>query len=239
MKRLWFADVHANLPALEAVLAAAGSFDEAVFLGDIVGCGPHPSECVDRLRSLGPMVVIRGNHDDTVLAVSNPSSPRRAPFSWDAWTFDRLDAAQRAWLGNQPAHCCIPLAAGNAWLVHRPPGAGYLHPAMPDAVLAGHLTQVRHSTVACGHMHRALDRIVNGVRYIVIPSVGQPRDGDSRAAFVVETDGRFVLQRVAYDVARTARDTRRIGLDARFLQRWLRFLHTASDPEWSREYRAS
>ena len=50
MKRLWIADIHANLPAFEAVLADAGAVDDIVFLGDIVGFGPNPAECIELLR---------------------------------------------------------------------------------------------------------------------------------------------------------------------------------------------
>ncbi|MBU0606911.1 MAG: metallophosphoesterase family protein, partial [Armatimonadetes bacterium] len=68
MKRLWIADVHANLPAFVAVLADAGAVDEVIFLGDVVGYGPHPAECVDLLARLQPQAVL-GNHDAAVLAL--------------------------------------------------------------------------------------------------------------------------------------------------------------------------
>lgn len=70
MKRLWLADVHANLPSLKAVLQDSGDCDEVVFLGDIIGYGPHPAECVDMLMRINPCAVI-GNHDKAILKLKN------------------------------------------------------------------------------------------------------------------------------------------------------------------------
>ena len=65
MRRLWLADVHANLPAFEAVLADAGPVDEVLFLGDIVGYGPNPRECIDAVMKCS--VCLLGNHDQGAL----------------------------------------------------------------------------------------------------------------------------------------------------------------------------
>ena len=66
MKRLIIADIHSNLPALEAVLESSPPVDEIVFLGDIIGYGPHPRECVDVLMSLKARAIL-GNHDRNIL----------------------------------------------------------------------------------------------------------------------------------------------------------------------------
>lgn len=104
MKRLWIADVHANLPAFEAVLADAGKAGEIVFLGDIVGFGPHPSACADLLIQLDANVIL-GNHDVSTLAIRTRSTPRRAhPVDWDEWTFDQLSDSQLSYLDKPPVN---------------------------------------------------------------------------------------------------------------------------------------
>ncbi|MFA6110864.1 MAG: metallophosphoesterase family protein [Candidatus Latescibacterota bacterium] len=234
MRRLWLADVHANLPAFEAVLADAASWDEIVFLGDIVGYGPHPSACVERLRQLGARGV-RGNHDTAVLAIRQCPVRRSAPVDWDEWSFDQLDEPQRSYLATLPLERAIDCCGVAATAMHHPAGAPYLHPAMPDAVLAGHLRAVAQPMIVCGHSHRRIDRVVGGRRYVCVPPVGQPRDGDSRAGYAVEADGELAFHRVSYDLERTVADVGWIGLEEGFCQRWVRFLRTGWDPEWSRE----
>ena len=101
MKRLWIADVHANLPAFEAVLQNAGTVDEIVFLGDIVGYGPHPSACIDLLKHLQPKAVL-GNHDASVLALGRRAARYSRPVNWDEWTHDQLNDSQLSYLAALP-----------------------------------------------------------------------------------------------------------------------------------------
>jgi predicted phosphodiesterase len=234
MRRLWLADVHANLPALEAVLSAAGAVDEVVFLGDIVGFGPHPAACVERLMGSRATAVL-GNHDAAVLAVSGRTTRRQNPISWNEWTFDRLSPAQVAYLTALPAEVDILACGVQVRAMHHPAGAPYLHPAMSDEVLAQHLEAVQGTHVFCGHSHRPINRTVNGFRYVCIPAVGQPRNRDPRAGYAIETDGTLSFGVVAYDVERVVSDVCRIGLDEAFCQRWIRFLRSGFDAEWSRE----
>ncbi len=235
MRRLWIADVHANLPAFEAVIDDAGSVDEVLFLGDVVGCGPHPAACVDLLQRLNARAVL-GNHDAAVLAAGASSAPRATPVNWDTWTFDQLDEPQLSHLGALPEELDLDFGGIRARVMHNPLGAPYLHPSMPDRVLASRLPALSHEVTLCGHSHRQIDRTVNGCRYICIPPVGQPRNGDTRAGYAMETDGALDFQFVSYDVERVMTDVRQIGLDDTYCHRWIAFLRTASDPEWSREY---
>ena len=121
--------------------------------------------------------------------------------------------------------------------MHHPSGIPYLHPAMPDSVLAHHLQTVPYPIIFCGHSHRPIDRTVNGRRYVCIPSVGQPRNGDTRAGYAIENDGSLVFRFVPYDMERVVVDIQRIGLGDAFCQRWIRFLRMGFDVEWSREYK--
>lgn len=236
MKRLWIADVHATLPAFEAVVADAGEVDDIVFLGDIVDFGPHPSECIDLLRQLDAQVV-QGNHDAAILAIGKRSAERAVPLSWTEWTFDQLSESQLSFLASMPTELSIDSCGTTIQAMHHPAGAPYLHPAMPDAVLAGHLQAIPYAVVFCGHSHRGIDRTVNGCRYVCIPSISQPRNGGPRAGYAVEHDGALEFRYVAYDVERVAADIQRIGLPEKFCQRWLRFLRTGFDVEWSFDYK--
>ena len=235
MRRLWIADVHANLPAFEAVLRDAGTVDDVVFLGDIVGFGPHPVACIDLLRQLEAKAIL-GNHDASVLAVRGRPGPRSTPIDWDEWTFDQLSDSQLSYLEALPRKLAIVSGGVEIKAMHHPAGAPYLHPAMPEPVLANHLQAVPHPVVFCGHSHRGIDRTVNGRRFVCIPPVGQPRNRDPRAGYAVESDGNLVFAFVTYDVERAVADVQGIGLAEEFCQRWIRFLRTGFDTEWSREY---
>ena len=120
MRRLFIADVHANLPALEAVLRDAGPVDEVVFLGDIVGYGPHPAACVDLLGRLGARA-IRGNHDTDTLAdpAFGPPDPTSAHAVWRHWTCCALSSALRPPVAGRLAagralHACARRALASA-----------------------------------------------------------------------------------------------------------------------------
>lgn len=236
MRRLWIADVHANLPAFEAVLADAGRVDEVAFLGDIVGCGPHPSGCIDLLKQLDAKAIL-GNHDAAILAIRTRAPRCANPVDWDEWTFEQLNEVQLSYLANLPTMLAVASCGASVKTMHHPPGAPYLHPAMPDSVLASHLHAAPYPVVFCGHSHRQIDRTVSGRRYVCTPPVGQPRNGDTRAGYAVEEDGALAFHYVSYDIERVVADFQRIGLAAEFCQRWICFLRTGFDVEWSREYR--
>ena len=235
MRRLWIADVHANLPAFEAVLEDAGVVDEIVFLGDIVGYGPHPAACLDLLMGLQVQVVL-GNHDAAVLAQRGGPAADAGPLNWDAWTARQLGEAQFAFLAALPDTLALAACGQAALARHHLPGAPYLHPAMPDEVLAPHFERLPGPLVFVGHSHRALDRTLAGRRLVCVPPVGQPRNGDPRAGYALEQEGRVTFRFVTYDVERTVHDTLRIGLPEPFGGRWINFVRTAADAEWSREY---
>jgi diadenosine tetraphosphatase ApaH/serine/threonine PP2A family protein phosphatase len=218
-------DIHANLAALEAVLADAGEVDAVWNMGDCVGYGPQPSECIARLRECGALWVA-GNHERAATgAIStdefNPSAAAAA-----LWTRDRLDGAEQAFLDALPE----TLVEGDFTLVHgtlRWPIWEYLDDY--DSALA-HLALQKTRVSLVGHTHvpaivvedpesrrgcemrRLRDgEVVDlnaGPRLVLNPgSVGQPRDGDRRAAYaILDTDvGAFTLNRVTYDIAATQR----------------------------------
>jgi len=236
MKRLLIADIHANLPAFEAVLRDAGSVDEIVFLGDVVGYGPHPSECVDLLQHIGARAIL-GNHDLDILSDPTLGPPGFDAHSiWRHWSYLELTSSQRNYLASLPGGITIASDEQRVEVIHNTPSKRYLHPAMPDELLAEQFRDVPGKIIYFGHSHSLIDRVVHGRRLVCLRAVGQARDGDPRAGYAIEREGILEHRSVAYDVACVVRDLSKIGLPEPFLARWIEFLRTGFDPEWSREY---
>lgn len=228
-------DVHANLHALDAVLAHAGAVDAIWHLGDIVGYGPDPDGVVDRLASRGA-VGVRGNHDLAACGGKEiewfNSDARRAM----EWTRGAIAGTTLSWLNAQPER----REEGDFTLVHGSP----LDPtweyvtttgAARDNLLA---TGTRHALN--GHTHLPVAFSLIGDRVDVIPpsadpglafdgarlmlnpgSVGQPRDGDPRASYLVlDPDARHVTwHRVPYDIEAVQRRMRALGLPGHLIDR--------------------
>lgn len=227
MKRLYLADIHANLAAFEAVLDAAGAVDDVVFLGDAVGFGPQAEECVELLRELNP-VAVRGNHD---LRISLRGAGLPAG---DGFRVPALSRESHRYLLSLPEAIRLESCGEETLAVHSSPSGDYLHPSMPDARLAAEFRGLPCAAAYCGHSHWLIERRVGGRRVVCFRAVGQPRDGDPRAGYAVEEGGVLVHRRVEYDVGRTADAIRGMDLPEPFLSRWVRFLETGHDPEWSR-----
>jgi diadenosine tetraphosphatase ApaH/serine/threonine PP2A family protein phosphatase len=222
-------DIHGNLHALEAVLAdvAREHVDEIWCLGDVVGYGPMPNECCTLVRER-TAVSLCGNHDLAVLGVLDVGE-----FTGDAaaaarWTATVLAAPEREWLASLSPQG----RRGGADLFHASPRDPVWEYVLSEqAALAG-LRATEAPLVLVGHSHVALaiawdggeltgglapagtvDELV-GRRWLLNPgSVGQPRDGDPRAAWLlVDDDGRATFRRVGYDVERTQKEIRERGL---------------------------
>ena len=221
MTHLILSDVHANLEALEAVLAAAGTYDHALVLGDLVGYGANPNEVVDRLQALPSVTFIRGNHDKAATRLASVEHFNHLARFAVQWTTDQLTPANFEWLAALPAG---PLAIDD--LIEICHGA----PFDEDAYIFDDL-DVRRAMAAAsrplclfGHTHvpaafklgdmlmpvgplrgdRFRLQLEATSRYLVnCGAVGQPRDGDSRAAFALldTTERTLTIVRVAYDVA--------------------------------------
>ncbi|WP_276258455.1 metallophosphoesterase family protein [Haloglomus litoreum] len=214
------ADIHANHPALEAVLADLPPVDGLVCAGDVVGYGPHPAECVERLREWdGRLVAVQGNHDRAVAAGADIGDGMAGAGVRHARA--ELDADALGWLDGLPAvrtafDGCLRVAHGHPGDPDR-----YVYPSLFDESL---LADER--VLVLGHTHvqasAAFERAGwagSERRLILNPgSVGQPRDGDPDAAYATLTlDGggaspEVTLHRVPYDVERTVRDLRDAGL---------------------------
>jgi diadenosine tetraphosphatase ApaH/serine/threonine PP2A family protein phosphatase len=224
MRYLILSDIHANLEALDAVLAQAprASFDRVLVLGDIVGYGADPNGVVNRVRALEADATIRGNHDKVASGVESAESFNHAARYAALWTLNNLTEENRAYLTSLPLG---PLVIDD--LIEICHGS----PDDEDEYIFEHVDAVealRASTQqVCffGHTHVAIvywlsasdfDVILASPlenetrihiepdrRYLINPgSVGQPRDGDPRAAFATFDSETMdvVLYRVPYDV---------------------------------------
>jgi len=227
-------DVHANEHALTEVLAAveAAAPNELWCLGDTVGYGPAPNRCCEVVAARADLCLV-GNHDLVVtgaLSIDEFNHDARAAAEW---TREELTDANRDWLG------------GLAPEAHRP-GVGLFHASPPDPVWGYVLSAeaawlsfgaATEPLILVGHSHVALsingaleggvsvdgDRIdFDSARWILNPgSVGQPRDGDPRAAWLeLDLDaGVAQYHRVAYPIERTQADIRAAGLPEALAER--------------------
>lgn len=228
-------DIHANLTAFEAVLAAAqGRWDQAVCLGDVVGYGPDPNETIARVVSLG-ITTIRGNHDKTGAGLEDSDSFNPVARAAVDWTQARLSPENLRWLRELPPG---PLVRDGLVFVHgalddedeyvfsAEVAARGLRASPSPITLFGHthvqggflmrndLVETLRPPLRPGAGFLAL-ALEDGVRYLLNPgSVGQPRDGDSRAAFALIDTGRRVFEfwRVPYDVAAVQKRMEQAGL---------------------------
>jgi predicted phosphodiesterase len=221
MRYLILSDIHANLHALDAVLAAAGAaqWDEVVVLGDLVGYGADPNGVVDRVRELKQLSVIRGNHDKAACGLDDGSGFNNVARLAASWTYQELTDSNRAYLRELPQG---PLAINGFFeICHGAPFDEDYYVFSGDDALRAMAASERalclfghtHLPAAFQHHEQRLGgfapqgdtelKLQEGPSYLVNPgSVGQPRDGDPRAAYaVLDVDARMLaLRRVEYPV---------------------------------------
>jgi putative phosphoesterase len=204
-------DVHANRPALEAVFADMPSVDEVVCAGDVVGYNPWPADCVDAVRDRA-RVTVEGNHDRTVETPERYRANRMAEAGLEH-AGDQLSPAQLAWLRDLPER--VRLYDDRLLLVHSHPTRTdrYVYPDEFPAVAEA----VDCEAVVLGHTHVQHATVHDGTLVCNPGSVGQPRDGDPRAAYAVLDTASMTadLHRVDYDVAAVRAAVAEAGLPER------------------------
>lgn len=199
MKIGLLSDIHANLPALEAVLTDMPPVDELVCAGDIVGYNPMPAACVDRIRA-DISATVQGNHDRNVETPERYVGNQMAQAGLE-YAHSELSDEQRQWLLDLPS--ITTFGDGEYLLVHsHPENQGeYVYPdQFPE--LGVFLDE--YSGIVLGHTHIQHKANVND-SFVVNPgSVGQPRDGNSHAAYaVLDTETNDVdLRRTYYNIDR-------------------------------------
>jgi predicted phosphodiesterase len=237
-RTLIVSDVHASAPALDAVLAAEPDRDSVVFLGDAVDNGPHPNAVCDRLRALNLVGGVRGNHDRTVLAAAagpesnGDTAPTDDPLAaWQAWTFARLTAENRAFLRALDRTTTLALGGRTLRLHHgdfpAPEGREetWRTRVTPDDDPAPFRTvaaRYDEDVVVHGHSHFPFVATVAGTTFVNPGSVGLQRPGwpADEARYAVLDDGAFDLRSVAYDPTLVAADSQ--DLDSPFVDLWER-----------------
>lgn len=243
MRYLILSDIHSNLEAYERCTELAeGKYDEAVCLGDLVGYGPNPNEIIERVRSL-VRIVIRGNHDKACCGLSDAEDFNQLALVATLWTRDQLTPEHFEYLRALPVG---PVTVSSFAIVHGSPldedeymlGPGGALPALrgltTQTVCFGHthsqggfmLTpQGRFHSIRWSSNDEGLTYTLgleDGGRYLINPgSVGQPRDGDWRAAFAILDDDQHHVEyyRTPYDLPETQRKMREASLPPPLIRR--------------------
>jgi diadenosine tetraphosphatase ApaH/serine/threonine PP2A family protein phosphatase len=238
MRRLILSDIHSNLVALEAVLEDAPSELPVWCLGDIVGYGPRPNECIQRLRSLEVEACVVGNHDWAVMGKVDVRD-----FNLDAqrsvvWTQRQLAPANLEYLEHLP----LSVVRDEFTLVHGSPREPIWEYILYPPIARRNFEHVETRHCLVGHTHVPVafrfdaeqqtletEHLVEGRplllergRLIINPgSIGQPRDGDARASYaILDTEaGTLECCRVAYDIAEVQVRMERAGLPQRNVMR--------------------
>jgi len=223
MRYLVLTDIHANLEALEACLDDARDrrCDQTLVLGDLVGYGADPNAVIDRVLALKPLAIVRGNHDKVACGLEQAEGFNAVAKSAARWTLDVLTPEYREWLcalpqGPTEVDDLVEICHGSpfdedAYIFDELDAVRALKASSRPLCLFGHTHypvtfELNGETMESAGGSAASDVILqirDGCRYLVNPgSVGQPRDGDPRAAYaIVDTDERLVeLFRVKYPV---------------------------------------
>lgn len=237
MPILVISDIHANISALEAVLKDAGSVDEVWCLGDLVGYGPDPNECVELIQSLPNLTCLMGNHDAAVLGdidIDAFNSEARQSINWlkEIITTETLE-----YLRSLPAQA----VRGDVTLAHGSPRNPVWEYILDTRTARSNFDYFTTRICLVGHSHLPLffnlspsgDSMIPGLaedhrsmtlngRSILNPgSVGQPRDRDPRAAYALfDLDAnQWEIHRVGYDIPAVQSRIRAAGLPIRHAMR--------------------
>jgi putative phosphoesterase len=215
-----FGDIHANLPALEAVLddMKTRALSSLYCLGDLVGYGTFPNEVTEIIRERNiPTIMgnydqgVGNNSDDCGCAYTNAVAEALGKRSI-AWTNQKTTTDTKLFLRQLPAQFLLQLGEIRVRLVHGSPRKinEYLFAERPDATMERLLDMAEADVLVCGHTHIPYHRILPSGRHVInAGSVGKPKDGNPQACYVVlETASRHLavtFHRVPYDVERAAR----------------------------------
>ncbi|MDY6846064.1 MAG: metallophosphoesterase family protein [Chloroflexota bacterium] len=238
MRTLIIADVHANLTALQTVLEDAAPFDRVWCLGDVVGYGPDPNECISLARELPQLKCVKGNHDAAILGEISVLS-----FNYEArasiqWLESVISSENRDWLRNLEEKHVLQ----NVTLVHGSPNSPVWEYVMDVRTAQENMDSFNTPVCLVGHTHipcvyvqeegalkstrmYGLDvdqpLMLNHKSILNPGSVGQPRDHDPRASYLIyDDDGdRWFYHRVPYDVVHVQNRIMEAGLPVRHAQR--------------------
>jgi len=242
MRYLVLTDIHANLEALERCLAdaAARTYDQTLVLGDLVGYGPDPNAVVERVQALEPVAIVRGNHDKVACGVEQAEGFNAVARSAAKWTLDVLTPAYREWLAALPegpidVDDVVEICHGSpfdedAYIFDELDAVRAVKVANRPLCLFGHthypvsfaLVNERVETVGGAQGLEGTLNLQEGSKYLINPgAVGQPRDGDPRAAYAIADTSaqRVELFRLQYPIEETQAKVTKAGLPDVLAQR--------------------
>lgn len=239
MQILVISDIHANYEALDAVLHdSAGQYEAVWCLGDLVGYGPKPNECVERVKSLPGLTCLVGNHDKAVLGDLDINSFNNDARTALEWTYHNLTSANFSYLHSLPSITEV----GAFTLAHASPRQPIWEYILNRMIARENFAFFYSPYCLVGHTHvpvvfreselsdecdEALPDYtapmkLNHQRMIINPgSVGQPRDNNPFSSYaLLDTDnGLWKYRRVPYNVENTQRQLRNLGFPERLITR--------------------
>jgi len=236
VKTLILSDIHANLTAFEAVLSDAGSFDRVWCLGDVVGYGPDPNECVALLRQQPGLRCIMGNHDAALMGYIDIHTFNEQAARAVAIQSEMLNPESRDFLELLD----IVIEEGDITFAHGSPRDPIWEYIVNSHIARDIFSAYQSRICLIGHTHipsifienpharpsiltpQHADRWRSEKRFILNPgSVGQPRDHNPKAAYVIwdDEEDTFLFKRVAYDVEAVQERILALGIPSRHATR--------------------
>ncbi|MGE5654494.1 MAG: metallophosphoesterase family protein [Bacillota bacterium] len=231
MRVALIADIHANLPALEAVWKSIETqrVDQVLCLGDLVGYYPWPNEVIDFIR-IKDIATIQGNYDEGVgeeliacgCDFKDEEAARLGGISLD-WAIAKVTDENKLWLRNLPQEMRLEIEGRSIWLVHGSPRRNneYLTAQFPEHELASFLTAGEADILLCAHTHLAYHRQVGDGHVINVGSAGKPKHGNPNVTYVMmqlDQNVSISVIEVPYDHVSAATATAAAGLPEAFAQ---------------------
>lgn len=234
MRTLIISDVHANLTALNAVLEDAEPFERVWCLGDLVGYGPDPNECIERVRALPGLKCVKGNHDAAILGEIDIKAFNHEARTSLLWLESQLSQVNRRWLSGLDER----LDFDEITLAHGSPRNPVWEYILDLGVARENMRRFETHICLVGHTHLPCIYQMEGdnprsTRHLLMSegesfsidhksilnpgSVGQPRDNDPRSAYLIYDDeaDTWCFHRVTYDVRQVQKRILAVGLPKR------------------------
>lgn len=244
MRLMVFSDIHGNFEALQSVLkdAEEKNVHRSICIGDLIGYGPYPNECIDLARTIKKCRFLAGNHDVAALWQTSPYGMSASAKEAILWTMDQLSEKNKKFLKELPDRIELPDMTFAHANPYNPRGWRYVLDRK-YALRSFAATSCRHLFI--GHSHRPLVitrkhffsidlqkitdspeiRIKDKKRRIInCGSVGQPRDRDTRACYLIFDTSKQAIEfyRVTYDIEKTVQAIRSANLPVSIHKRLLK-----------------
>lgn len=203
MKALIISDIHANLPALEAVLYEEKKFDICLFLGDVVDYGPNPKECISIVKEIADYSVI-GNHDNALafnVDCNCMGTFREYSIETRKWHSKLLNEEDKSFLKSLPVLNKAHFDEQSFFMAHASPKGNIFKYIQPDE-MQEEVIELTEEFVLLGHTHIQFMKRINDSIVVNPGSVGLARDG-GKACYAVYENREIILKRIDYDVNKT------------------------------------